>query len=91
MACKIEFHPKVERDLDRIPKESAKEILIRIRENLTEKPKAVGEALKGRLKGFYKFSIGDFRVVYTVESNTVYVLAIAQRGRVYEIAKQRHK
>jgi len=89
MAYSIEFHPKVERDLDKIPLKSVREILKSIREKLTVRPGTAGEALKGKLKGFYKLKIADFRVVYALEKGKVYILTIAQRGKVYEIAKQR--
>ena len=70
---------------------SAREILKAISEKLTIKPATVGEALKGKLKGFYKLKIADFRVVYAPGKGKVYILTIAQRGKVYEIAKQRKR
>jgi mRNA interferase RelE/StbE len=44
------------------------------------------KALKGELGGYYRYRIGDYRVIYSVEDELVQVLVvtIAHRGEVYE-------
>ena len=44
------------------------------------------KALKGDLVGYYRYRIGDYRVIYLVddESNQVLVVAIAHRREAYE-------
>lgn len=44
------------------------------------------KALKGKLAGAYRYRIGDFRVVYTIDDahSIVFVIMIASRGSVYE-------
>jgi mRNA interferase RelE/StbE len=44
------------------------------------------KALKGDYSGYYRYRIGDYRVVYSIEDELVQVLviAIAHRSDVYE-------
>jgi mRNA interferase RelE/StbE len=44
------------------------------------------KALKGDYLGYYRYRIGDYRVVYSVDDKIVqvFVLAIAHRSEVYE-------
>jgi mRNA interferase RelE/StbE len=41
--------------------------------------------LKGQLTGYYRYRVGDYRIVYTIEVNIarVYVITIAHRSRIY--------
>jgi len=42
--------------------------------------------LKGKLWGYYRYRIGDYRVVYLIDEQTNQVLVdtIAHRGKVYD-------
>jgi mRNA interferase RelE/StbE len=44
------------------------------------------KALTGELAGYYRYRIGDYRVIYSIddEIEQVFVVAIAHRGRAYE-------
>lgn len=44
------------------------------------------KALKGDYTGFYRYRIGDYRVIYSVEDQRVqvFVIAIAHRSQAYE-------
>ena len=88
MPYKVEFHPKVEKDFDCVPVGDVKRILAAIRDKLTDTPKT-GTALRGELRGFYKLRVGEYRVVYAVKGDVVFVLVVAQRGKVYKLAKRR--
>ena len=41
--------------------------------------------LKGELAGYYRYRVGDYRVVYSIddEQKQVFVLIIKHRGEVY--------
>jgi len=43
-----------------------------------------GPALRKNLRGYWKLRVGDSRVVFRVEREIVYVLAIRHRKSVYE-------
>jgi len=42
-----------------------------------------GKALKGRYEGLYSLRVGDYRVIYKIESFGVLILAIGHRKDVY--------
>ncbi|HLO89079.1 MAG TPA: type II toxin-antitoxin system RelE/ParE family toxin [Nostocaceae cyanobacterium] len=44
------------------------------------------KALKGDYAGLYRYRIGDYRVIYSIEDQLVqvFVMAIAHRSEVYE-------
>jgi mRNA interferase RelE/StbE len=43
------------------------------------------KALKGDYAGYYRYRIGDYRVIYSIENEIVqvFVIAIAHRGEAY--------
>jgi mRNA interferase RelE/StbE len=55
-----------------------------LRENPIQYPQAI--ALKGRLAGYYRWRVGDWRVVYKVnrDERVVVVLQITHRSKVYK-------
>ena len=44
------------------------------------------KALKGSYAGYYRYRVGDYRVVYSIEDEKIqiFVIAIAHRREVYE-------
>ncbi len=44
------------------------------------------KALKGIYAGYYRYRIGDYRIIYSIDDNLVQVsvVAIAHRGEAYE-------
>lgn len=44
------------------------------------------KALKGSLSGYYRYRVGNYRVIYEIDDNLnqVTVILIAHRGKVYE-------
>ncbi len=89
MPYKVEFHPKDDKDFARIPPDHVRRILKAIRAKLITDPIKAGTPLHGQLKGLFKLRVGDFRIVYTIKDNIVFVLIVAQRGTVYELAGRR--
>ncbi|MFZ2522080.1 MAG: type II toxin-antitoxin system RelE/ParE family toxin [Minisyncoccia bacterium] len=55
-----------------------------IEEKLTVAPDFYGKPLRRSLKGYRKFRVGDYRVVFRINRDKVYVLAIMHRSVVYE-------
>ncbi|MCU0524976.1 MAG: type II toxin-antitoxin system RelE/ParE family toxin [Elainella sp. Prado103] len=45
------------------------------------------KALKGDYAGYYRYRIGDYRIIYLIDNDLVQVLvvAIAHRSKVYEL------
>ena len=44
------------------------------------------KSLKGSLSGYYRYRVGDYRVIYEIDDNLnqVTVILIAHRGKIYE-------
>ena len=44
------------------------------------------KALKGKLKGYYRYRVGDYRVIYEINNQTIQVIVvkIAHRKNIYE-------
>lgn len=72
------------KELEKIVPEEQEHILQKISLILTTNPFPVGKNPK-RLKGEYAFRlrIGDYRVIYTIESDKVLIYAIRNRKDVY--------
>jgi len=90
LTFELRYHPDV-RDVD-IPKLNEtlkKRIKKAIEERLSISPDQYGEPLRKTLKGYWKLRVGDYRVVYKVAGNEVWILAIINRKDVYrKIAKR---
>jgi len=90
LTFELRYHPDV-RDVD-IPKlnETLKKRIKRaIEERLSISPHQYGEPLRKTLKGYWKLRVGDYRVVYKVEGNEVWIFAIINRKDVYTKAIKR--
>lgn len=88
MAWKIELDPAAERELDKLDPQTARRILKFLFERLTtlDDPRSIGEALKGsRLGGFWKYRVGDYRVIARIEDGALIVLVvrIGNRREIY--------
>ena len=64
--------------LDRKVQGRVKEAVGKLREN----PK-LGKQLKGELTGEWSLRIGDYRVLYTIEKDIVWVETVRHRKEVY--------
>jgi mRNA interferase RelE/StbE len=82
LAFKIAFKSSVSRDLRHLDKKAAERVLRAISDMLSNNPRA-GEALRGEFSGLYKLRVGDYRVVYTVLEESVLILRIGHRSKVY--------
>jgi mRNA interferase RelE/StbE len=85
LTFELRYHPDV-RDVD-IPKLNEtlkKRIKKAIEERLSISPHQYGEPLRKTLKGYWKLRVGDYRVVYKVEGNEVWIFAIINRKDVYK-------
>lgn len=88
MAWKIEFDRAAERELDKIDVQMARRILTFLHSRVAQldDPRSIGEALKGsRLGAFWKYRVGDFRIIASIEDNALRILVvrIGNRKEVY--------
>lgn len=88
MAWKVELDPAAERDLDRLDPQNARRILAFLHGRLAklEDPRSIGEALTGnRLGAFWKYRVGDYRIVADIEDSALRILVVrvGNRREVY--------
>lgn len=45
---------------------------------------AEGKALRLELEGLWSFRVGSFRIIYRIQKNTLDIVAVGPRARIYE-------
>jgi mRNA interferase RelE/StbE len=90
MAYKLKYHPDVKRsDLPKIDAKNRGMIKRAIEDRLATQPEAYGKPLQRTLKGYWKLRVGDYRVVFKVSSDSIFIFGIIHRKEVYKLIKKR--
>lgn len=89
MAWRIEFSEGAKKALSKLDKHVASRIVNFLKERVSQlsDPRSIGEALSGsRLGEFWKYRVGDFRIVCSIQDNAVviYVIKLGHRRDVYK-------
>jgi mRNA interferase RelE/StbE len=86
----IKYHPKVVSvDIPSLDNAFAKRIKKSIEEKLTTNPNIFGVPLRSELAGFKKLRVGNYRVIFNVESHIVFVYLIDHRRSAYKEISRR--
>jgi mRNA interferase RelE/StbE len=88
MAWKIEISPVADRELSNLDAQHARRILKFLHERLAnlDDPRSIGKALQGsRLGEFWKYRVGDYRLICKIEDGRVVVLVlrVGHRKEIY--------
>jgi mRNA interferase RelE/StbE len=88
MAWRIELDPAADKELGKLDPQTARRILTFLHGRVAqlEDPRSIGEALKGsRLGEFWKYRVGDYRIISHIEDAAVRILVvrIGNRRDVY--------
>ena len=88
MAWKVELSSQALKALGQLDAQVARRILTFLRDRVAslDDPRSIGEALKGsRLGEFWKYRIGDYRVISSIEDGALRILVvkIGNRREVY--------
>jgi len=88
LTWKIEIDKKALKKIAALDKPVQKRIVSFLKDKLAkiENPRAIGEALQGQLKKFWKYRVGDYRLICSIEDKivTVLVLCVDHRKEVYK-------
>jgi mRNA interferase RelE/StbE len=89
LVWRIELSSAAKKDLAALDRPIARRITAFLRERVAdlEDPRAIGEALKGsRLGAFWKYRVGDYRVIASIEDQAVRILVVrvGNRREVYQ-------
>lgn len=88
MVWKVELSRPAERDLDKLDPQIARRILAFLHSRVAplDDPRSIGEALSGsRLGEFWKYRVGDYRIIANIEDGQlrVLVIRIGNRREIY--------
>lgn len=88
MAWRVEFSPAADRQLSKLDPQTAQRILkfLSTRIAQLENPRSAGQALQGeRLGEFWRYRVGDYRLICKIEDERIAVLMlqIGHRREVY--------
>lgn len=87
MAWTIEFETKALKDLKRLDKPDAKRIWSFLKERVAtrEDPRTLARPLSGQWGQYWRFRVGDYRVVCRLEDESwvVLIVRIGHRKQVY--------
>ena len=90
MAFELRYHPDIKsKDLPLINRKIKDRIKNAIETRLLTAPHQYGEPLRKTLKGYWKLRVGDYRIVYKVFKNEIWILGIIHRKKVYEAVEKR--
>ncbi len=88
MVWRIEFDEPVKKQLAQLDRQIARRITTFLRERVAtlDSPRMIGEALTGsRLGEFWKYRVGDYRILCRLEDDVlrVFVIKVGNRRDVY--------
>ena len=87
MAWRIEFVPQAAKELKKLGRAEAARIVRALEQRIAplDDPRALGAPLKGEHEGFWRWRVGDYRIVARIEDERVLILVVrvAHRREVY--------
>jgi len=83
LAYNIQYKKSVEKDLARLGKAEAKQVLDKIEKELTTHPDRY-PTLKGPFAGMRKMRMGDYRIIYVVLDKDVVILRVGNRREIHK-------
>lgn len=83
--AKVEWTEKAIADLEKLDKLIVRRVLRRVSWFANNFGRVAPEPLAADFKGMFKLRVGDWRVVYTVEDETIVIQFIGHRREIYRI------
>lgn len=87
MAWRINFDPGAQRELDKLDKAIRNRILkfLHRRVGKLDDPRKIGQKLQGTLSDFWRYRVGNYRIICSFENDrlVVLVLRIGHRREIY--------
>jgi mRNA interferase RelE/StbE len=85
---RVEFSENAKSQLKKLDKPIQQRIISYLEERILdrENPRYLGEALKGNLDPYWRYRVGDYRILCILENETVtvHVMKVGHRRKVYE-------
>ena len=86
MAWRAELSSRALKQLSKLDKPTARRIIDYLREIASgEDPHSQGKELTGNLAGFWRYRVGNYRIIASIEDDELLILAINidHRSRIY--------
>jgi len=80
----VTYHSKVAEDIKGLSAAAKRQIKTAIEDKLMSEPTLFGKPLQFSLKGLRSLRVGNYRVVFSLSENEVYIVLIAHRSVVYK-------
>ena len=88
MTWTVEFDNRARKELRKLDPQTQDRILKWLRQTLaTDKdPRRTGKSLQGRMKGLWRYRVGDYRIISQIQDENILILVvrIGHRGDIYE-------
>lgn len=88
MAWRVEWEDKAVKELKKLDARAQRNIVGYLREKIAteDDPRRLGDPLRKDLKGLWKYRIGDYRIICSIEEKSVVVLVVrvGHRRSVYK-------
>ncbi|OAN61213.1 addiction module toxin RelE [Balneola sp. EhC07] len=88
MIWKVEFDDRARKELRKLDKQTQDRILKWLRTNLAteDDPRRTGKSLKGRMKGLWRYRVGDYRIISQIQDEHILILVIriGHRRDIYD-------
>lgn len=81
----IEWTKDAIKDIEKLDRQIVTRILKKVNRLSVNFERIIPEPLLGEFKGTFKLRIGDWRVIYTIEGNTVVIQFVGHRREIYKI------
>jgi len=78
----VRFTPRFLKRIKALEREVQARILRQV--NILKTNPHAGKPLRGEWRAVYSLRIGDYRVLYQIKGNEVFLLVVGHRKRVYE-------
>jgi mRNA interferase RelE/StbE len=87
LAWTIEYSSHADKALSKLDRHIARRVLMFMRDRVSpaDDPRQVGKAMSGPLAGYWRYRLGDYRIVCDIQDRrvTVLVVSIGHRSDVY--------
>ena len=88
MSYHVSFTKEVIKEIKKLDKYTQRMVTSWIRKNLEgiDDPRRIGKALTGNKRGYWRYRIGDYRLICTIEDEKVVIIAlnIGHRREIYK-------
>lgn len=83
---RVAWEDKAIDDLSYLPDKISTQIYNKVEKYLAREPRQLGAPLSGNYSGYYRYRIGDYRIIYEINDDeiVIYVVRVGHRKDIYE-------